>query len=197
MIVGMEHDKAVKVAGCQLRTDGTWHVDRKPAGAAFVGRCRICGKTLKDAISIERGVSAECVKKIITCSWSNWRRMQQEVRQAEIALLDAHKLHEDDSEIVALCDLMEEVQLDAKQRKFIWPDGRWLDLDQSVQHTQKQYPDFRRDWIEEYLIDWIDMDYAPEHYSQAQLDELDRLTAQWIADHMPRAKSSKRQGRTL
>jgi hypothetical protein len=33
---------------------------------------------------------------------------------------------------------------------------------QSVQHIQKQYPDFRRDWIEEYLIDWIDNDYAPE-----------------------------------
>jgi hypothetical protein len=38
------------------------------------------------------------------------------------------------------------------------------------------------------LIDWIDMDYAPEHYSQAQLDELDRLTARWISDHARRAK---------
>jgi len=92
----------------------------------------------------------------------------------------------------ALCDLMEDVQLDAKQRKFIWPDGERLDLDQSVEHIQKQYPDFRRDWIEEYLIDWIDMDYAPEHYSEAQLEELDRLTARWIADHMRRAKTSKR-----
>jgi len=36
------------------------------------------------------------------------------------------------------------------------------------------------------------MDYAPEHYSQAQLDELDRLTAQWIADHLRRAKTSKK-----
>jgi hypothetical protein len=34
---------------------------------------------------------------------------------------------------------------------------------------------FRRDWIEEYLIDWIDMDYAPEHYSQGQLDGLTGL----------------------
>ena len=91
---------------------------------------------------------------------------------------------------------MEDVQLDAKQRKFIWPDGQRLDLDQSVAHIQKQYPDFRRDWIEEYLIDWIDMDYAPEHYSQAQLDELDKLTARWIADHKRRAKASKRHGRT-
>jgi hypothetical protein len=92
----------------------------------------------------------------------------------------------------ALCDLMEDVHLDTAQRRFIWPDGKRLDLDQSVARTHKQYPDFRRDWIEEYLIDWIDMDYAPEHYSQAQLDELDRLTAQWIADHLRRAKTSKK-----
>jgi hypothetical protein len=96
----------------------------------------------------------------------------------------------------ALCDLMEDVQLDAAQRRFIWPDGTRLDLDQSVAHIQKQYPDFRPDWIEEYLIDWIDMDYAPEHYSPAQLDELDRLTARWIADHLRRAKNSKKKRKT-
>src|ERR1700757_3204391 len=59
----------------------------------------------------------------------------------------------------ALCDLMENVQLDAKQRKFIWPDGERLDIDQSLQRIQKQHPAFRRDWIEEYLMDWIEMDY--------------------------------------
>jgi hypothetical protein len=96
----------------------------------------------------------------------------------------------------ALCDLMEDVQLDAKQRKFIWRDGERLDLEQSVPRIQQQYPDFCRDWIEEYLIDWIDMDYDLEHYSHAQLDELDKLTARWIADHIRRAKSSKTQGRT-
>jgi hypothetical protein len=92
----------------------------------------------------------------------------------------------------ALCDLMEDVHLDAAQRRFVWPDGKRLDLNQSIAHIQKQYHGFRRDWIEEYLIDWIDMDYAPEHYSRAQLDELDRLTAQWIADHLRRAKTSKK-----
>lgn len=89
-----------------------------------------------------------------------------------------------------LCDLMEDVQLDAEQRQFIWPDGERLGIDQSVQRIQKQYPDFRRDWIEEYLIDWMEMDYAPEHYSQAQLDELDRLTTRWIADHTRRGQKT-------
>jgi hypothetical protein len=38
---------------------------------------------------------------------------------------------------------MEDVKLDAKQRKFIWPDGKRLDPDQSIQHVQKQISDFR------------------------------------------------------
>ena len=46
------------------------------------------------------------------------------------------------------------------------------------------------------MIYWIDMDYAPEHYSEAQLDELDKLTARWIADHKRRAKASKKHERT-
>jgi hypothetical protein len=57
-------------------------------------------------------------------------------------------------------------------------------------------PTATRDSIEEYLIDWIDMDYAPEHCSQAQLDELDRLTARWISDHARRAKTSKKKRKT-
>jgi hypothetical protein len=96
----------------------------------------------------------------------------------------------------ALCDLMENMQLDARHRQLIWPDGERLDLDQSVARIHQHYPDWRRDWIEEYVIDWIKIDYAPEHYSKAQLDELDRLTAQWIADHSRRAKTTKKQTRT-
>src|SRR6202035_1299161 len=96
----------------------------------------------------------------------------------------------------ALCDVMEDVQLDARHRKLIRPDGERLALDQSVARIHQHYPDWRRDWIEEYLIDWIEIDYAPEHYSKAQLDELDRLTARWIADHFRRGRTTKRQIRT-
>jgi glycerol-3-phosphate cytidylyltransferase-like family protein len=95
-----------------------------------------------------------------------------------------------------LCDVMEDVQLDARKRQFIRPNAERLDIVQSVARIHQQYPDMCRDWIEEYLLDWIEMDYAPEHYSKAQLDELDRLTARWIADHFRRAKRTKRQRRT-
>jgi hypothetical protein len=98
----------------------------------------------------------------------------------------------------ALWILLEGVQLDAKQRKFIWPDAERLDLEHSVQRIQKQYPDFARDRIEEFLINWIEGGYAPENYDQAQLDELDRLAGQWVADHMRPSnyKATKKGKRT-
>ena len=95
-----------------------------------------------------------------------------------------------------LDDLLKDVQLDAKQRKLIWPDAERLDLEQSIQRVQKKYPDFPRDEVEEFLLDWIDMGYDPENYSQAQLDELDSLTERWVADHLQKAKASKKHKRT-
>jgi hypothetical protein len=66
----------------------------------------------------------------------------------------------------------------------------------NIARIHQQYPDWRHDWIEEYLIDWIEMDYAPEHYSTAQLEELDRLTERWVADHLRKAKTAKKAKRT-
>ena len=95
-----------------------------------------------------------------------------------------------------LWNLLEDVLLDAKQRKLIWPDAERLDLEQSIQRVQKKYPDFPRDEVEEFLLDWIDMGYDPENYSQAQLDELDSLTKRWVADHLQKANASTKQQRT-
>jgi hypothetical protein len=101
-----------------------------------------------------------------------------------------------------LWDLLEGVQVDAKQRQLIWPGAKRtarkerLDLDQSVQRIQKMCPEVPGGEIEEFLLDWIDMGYDPENYSQAQLDELDSLTERWVADHLQKAKASKKHKRT-
>ena len=78
----------------------------------------------------------------------------------------------------------------------VGPDAEPIDLEQSIQRIQKEYPDFPRDEVEEFLLDWIDMGYDPENYSQAQLDELDSLTERWVADHLRKKKASKKQKRT-
>jgi hypothetical protein len=95
-----------------------------------------------------------------------------------------------------LWEALKNVQLDAKQRKLIWPDTKRLDLGQSVRRIKKEYPNLPNGKIEDYLLCWIEGDYTPEGYCEAQLRELDRLTGRWIADHLRHAKSSKNRKRT-
>ena len=102
------------------------------------------------------------------------------------------RMHSPEGEIYSevsetLWPLLQELQVDTKQRQIIWPDGKRLDLDESVQNIQTDYPDFPRELIESRLISWLDMEYAPESYSPEQLDELDRLTEHWINDHYRRS----------
>jgi hypothetical protein len=55
-----------------------------------------------------------------------------------------------------LLDLMEDVQVDPKQRRFVWPDAGQLTLQQSLEHIQKQCPDFSVEEIEGHLLYWIE-----------------------------------------
>src|SRR5438270_12649914 len=88
-----------------------------------------------------------------------------------------------------LSKLLEDVHLNARERKVIWPDTERLDIEQSVQRIQKMYGTVPRDEIEEFMIDWIDMGYEPESYPPQQFDELDRLPELWVADHLRKAKT--------
>ena len=75
-----------------------------------------------------------------------------------------------------LSKLLEDVHLDARERKVIWPDAERLDLEQSIQRVQQKYPDFPRNEVEEFLLDWIDMGYDPQNDSQCPFQNfLNRL----------------------
>lgn len=82
-----------------------------------------------------------------------------------------------------LWPLLETLHVDASQRKIIWPDGKRLDLDESVQNILADYPEFPSELIESRLISWLDSEYAPSSYTPEQFDELDQLTERWINDH--------------
>ena len=68
------------------------------------------------------------------------------------------------------------VDVDARDRKLVWDDGKRLSIDESVQRIHDGYPVGPRDMIETKVIAWLEMEFAPESYSRVQLDELDRLT---------------------
>ena len=92
--------------------------------------------------------------------------------------------------------LLEKVDVDAKNRKIIWEDGKRLSITESVQRIHAGCPDFPLDLIETHLIGWLEMEFAPPASSQEQLDELDRLTENWIEDHERRAEAARKRGKT-
>ena len=96
----------------------------------------------------------------------------------------------------AVWALLEKADVDAKKRKIIWEDGKALPITESVQRIHAACPDFPLDLIEDHLIGWLEMEFAPPTYSQKQLDELDRLTEKWIEDHERQAKASRKRGKT-
>ena len=92
--------------------------------------------------------------------------------------------------------LLEKADVDAKKRKIIWEDGQRLSIAESGQRLHAHDPDLPRALIEAHLIGWLEMEFAPPTYSQAQLDELDRLTEKWIEDHERHAEAAQKRGRT-
>jgi len=92
--------------------------------------------------------------------------------------------------------LLEKVDVDAKNRKIIWEDGKRLSITESVQRIHAGCPEFPLELIETHLIGWLEMEFAPPTSSQEQLDELDRLTENWIEDHERRAEAAQKRGRT-
>jgi hypothetical protein len=84
---------------------------------------------------------------------------------------------------------LQNVDVDASDRKLVWDDGKRLSIDESVQRIHREYPEFPLDLIEDHLIGWLEMEFAPQSYTQEQLDELDQLTEAWIDDHYGHRKS--------
>jgi hypothetical protein len=75
----------------------------------------------------------------------------------------------------AVWGLLETADVDAKQRKIIWEDGKRLSISKSVQRIHADHPDFPPELIEAHVIGWLEMEFAPPDYSQKQLDELDPI----------------------
>ncbi len=92
--------------------------------------------------------------------------------------------------------LLEKADVDAKNRKIIWEDGKRLSITESVQRIHADYPAFPIEMTEDHLIGWLEMEFAPPTYSQEQLDELDQLTEKWIEDHERQAAATQKRGRT-
>jgi hypothetical protein len=85
--------------------------------------------------------------------------------------------------------ILDEVDVDAADRKLIWDDGKRLSIDESVQRIHQEYPEYPVDLIEARVVSWLEMEFTSEVWTQDQMDELDRLTEEWVDDHNGQRKS--------
>lgn len=74
---------------------------------------------------------------------------------------------------------LEDAGLDAKGRKIVWRDGQRLSIEETAERIHAENPDVPRDQIEQRVVGWLE-NCAPEGYSEAQLEKLDRLIERWI-----------------
>ena len=102
-----------------------------------------------------------------------------------------------------LLDLMDDVQVDVKHRQFVWPDTGRLNLQQCIEHIQKQCPEFHVEEIEGHLLYWIEGGYNPENHSLEPLARSNWMSLKgpafngslitrdgWLRDSEPRENSS-------
>jgi hypothetical protein len=84
--------------------------------------------------------------------------------------------------------LLDAAQIDAQHGTIIWPDEKPLDIQQTVRHLHEDYPHLQEALIEDKVISWLEMQYAPENYSPKQMDELERQIDRWIRKHRRRSR---------
>jgi hypothetical protein len=81
----------------------------------------------------------------------------------------------------ALWAMADNLELDVRERKFVWPDGSRLTLQESMEHICGQRPDVGSEQVDAFLISFIE-GYAPEDCSEEAMDEIDRLAEEWLGE---------------
>ena len=126
--------------------------------------------------------SAYAMKK--QSGWNGWSLFEDNpFTEGLFEWMDAPEIQLSDEVRELAWQSLQNVDVDASARKLIWSDGKRLSIDESVQRIHGDYSELPRDMIEQHLIGWLEMEFAPQSYSREQLDELDRLTEEWIDDH--------------
>ena len=62
-------------------------------------------------------------------------------------------------------DALEHADVDARQRKIVWADGKRLSIEQSAERIHAEHPDVPRYLIETHVLGWLE-NCAPESYSE-------------------------------
>ena len=81
----------------------------------------------------------------------------------------------------AIRGLLQDVELDVGQRRFLWPDGQSRSFDESVAHLGHSVPQVGNEELANLLIDWMeDPERVEESASQERSGDLERVLDDWI-----------------
>lgn len=87
--------------------------------------------------------------------------------------------------------MLDAAQIDAQRQQILWPDATSLDIQQTVHRLHEEHPHLGEALIEDKVIAWLEMEYAPENYTPKQMDDLERQIERWIKSHRRRSRRRK------
>ena len=88
-------------------------------------------------------------------------------------------------------DALKNADVDPRRREIVWDDGQRLSIEQSAERIHAWHWDTRYDQIEIHVVGWLES-FAPESYSERQLEELDRLTDPWLDDYQRKSQAARK-----
>lgn len=89
--------------------------------------------------------------------------------------------------------LLDAAQIDAQVGTITWSEAKTLDIQQSVRWIHEERPHLPEALIEDKVIAWLELEYAPANYSSEQMEELERRIDRWINTHHRQKRGRKKR----
>ena len=88
---------------------------------------------------------------------------------------------------------LDAAQIDAQRGTITWSEATPLDIQQSVRSLHEDHPHLPEELIEDKVIAWLELEYAPADYSSEQMEDLERQIDRWIGRHHRQTRGRKKR----
>ena len=79
----------------------------------------------------------------------------------------------------AVYNALDGARVDSTKRRIIWPDGKRLSVDQSVERIGKD-SGLDGQVVLTHIIDWLQMEYEPEGLDENQMEQFEKQVDDWV-----------------
>jgi hypothetical protein len=82
----------------------------------------------------------------------------------------------------AVYNALDGARVDSSKRRIIWPDGKSLGVDQSVERIGKD-SGLDGQVVLTHIIDWLQMGYEPEGLDEDQMEHFEKQIEYWVEEY--------------